>query len=45
MRMVVKDYQDRALILNVRVLWRLRSSVKISVMAGYWIINTTGALP
>nr|CAB3267626.1 vacuolar protein sorting-associated protein 13D [Phallusia mammillata] len=42
MRMLIKDYNDQTLILNVRILWRLNCSVKISVMAGYWIVNTTG---
>jgi len=42
MRMTVKDHNDETLILNVRILWRLNCSVKISIMAGYWIVNKTG---
>ncbi|XP_077970761.1 intermembrane lipid transfer protein VPS13D-like isoform X2 [Styela clava] len=42
MRMAMLDHQNRTLILNVRVFWRLGCSVKISIMAGYWIVNKTG---
>ena len=42
--MLIKDWKNETLILNVRVLWRLGCSVKVSVMAGYWIVNKTGAV-
>ncbi|XP_076807510.1 intermembrane lipid transfer protein VPS13D-like [Clavelina lepadiformis] len=42
MRMSLKDYRNETLVLNVRILWRLNCSVKISIMAGYWIVNRTG---
>ncbi|XP_078487112.1 intermembrane lipid transfer protein VPS13D isoform X2 [Ciona intestinalis] len=42
MRMLLKDHNNATLILNVRILWRYGCSVRISVMAGYWIVNKTG---
>ncbi|XP_076824042.1 intermembrane lipid transfer protein VPS13D-like isoform X2 [Clavelina lepadiformis] len=41
-KVLVKDFRNEALLLKIRILWRLKCSVKISVMACWWIVNETG---